>query len=285
MSFIYRKLVFLPLLFFPFSLNAQIISTDYFKKSVDSIAYYFKTISGTQSNNEKLAINTKINQTFKQLLSSPGSFDYSFDTLKNVGQLYAPDKSFRIINWNIPLSDGTHQYFCYIQVLNPKQKTVKLFELTDRTDKIINPENSVLNAGNWYGVLYYKILKNKVKDQVYYTLLALQYRNFFITRKIIDVLFFDQSGNPVFGAPIFQIDNKVKKRIVFEYSAEAGMNLKYDEKLKMIVFDHLAPRESKYTGQYEYYGPDLTFDGIKFQKDHWVYKSNLDIRRTEETRR
>jgi hypothetical protein len=157
--------------------------------------------------------------------------------------------------------------------------------LTDRNDEMTNPENSFLNASNWYGGLYYKILKNKVKNQVYYTLLALQYHNFLVTRKVIDVLFFDQLGNPIFGAPIFQIDNKMKKRVVFEYSAEVGMNLKYDEKLKMIVFDHLVPRESKYNGQYEYYAPDLTFDGLKFQKDHWVFKSNLDIRRTEETRR
>lgn len=157
--------------------------------------------------------------------------------------------------------------------------------MTDHANDIANPENSVLNTGNWYGALYYKILKNKVKNQVYYTLLSLQYLDYVITRKIIDVLLFDQLGNPVFGAPIFQIDHKIKKRIVFEYSAKVSMNLKYDETLKMIVFDHLAPSESKYKGKYEYYAPDLTFDGFKFQKDRWIYKPNLDIRRPNGPRR
>jgi hypothetical protein len=169
--------------------------------------------------------------------------------------------------------------------MDVKQKMVKLFELKDSSDNITNPEERILNKDKWYGALYYKILKNIIKDKPYYTLLALQYHNYFITRKIIDVFSFDLSGNLQFGAPIFQTDTKIKKRLVFEYSAKSGMNLKYDEKLQMIIFDHLAPRESKYVGLYEYYGPDLSFDGLKFQKDRWVLISNLDLRRPDQPRR
>lgn len=285
MSLFRRKLIPLFLLVLPYTIKAQVVNNKNYRNSVDSILHLFKSISATQSENEKLEHNTRIVNIFKQLLSEPESFAYSFDTLKNVGKIYAPDKSFRIINWNVALIDGTHRYFCFMQVLNPKQKAYRLFELSDRSEEITKPENVVLFKGDWYGCLYYKILKNEVKDKVYYTLLALQYHNFFITRKIIDVLYFDQFDSPVFGAPIFQVDNQMKKRIVFEYSAKVGMNLKFDEKVQMIVFDHLAPSQSSYTGQYEYYAPDLTFDGLQFMKDHWIYKSNLDIRRPDQPRR
>jgi len=283
MSLFHRKLILLFLIVLPFPIRAQIISSEDYRKSVDTIANLFKSISGTQSENEKIACNGKIVNIFKQLLSEPKSFTYSFDTLKNVGHIVAPDKSFRIINWNLPLLNGTHRYFCFLQV--NQQSTVQLFELTDRSEEIPKPENAVLYNGDWYGGLYYKILRNEVKDKVYYTLLELQYHNFFITRKIIDVLYFDQLGNPAFGAPIFEVESKMKKRVVFEYSAKSGMNLRYDDKLQMIVFDHLVPSQSAYTGQYEYYSPDLTFDGFKFLKDHWIFKSNLDIRRPDQPHR
>ncbi|NJK97401.1 MAG: hypothetical protein HC905_23045 [Bacteroidales bacterium] len=48
------------------------------------------------------------------------------------------------------------------------------------------------------------------------------------------------------------------------------MMLNYDEMLKSIVFDHLAPSESRYTGQYEFYGPDFSFDGLIFKENQWV---------------
>ena len=282
MSLLHRKFTFIVLFLLPFSLQAQIFKV---KEPLDSIQLLFKTIGETQSDSEKLIYNKEILLIFRQLLGTPASFEFSFDSLKNIGKLYAPDKSFRIVNWNLPLGDGTHQYFCFIQTMDLKQKTVKLFELNDSSENIVNPEDRTLNKERWYGGLYYKILKNEIKDKVYYTLLALQYHNYFTSRKIIDVLSFDLGGNPQFGAPIFQTDNKIKKRIVFEYSAKSGMNLKYDEKLQMIIFDHLAPRESKYVGLYEYYGPDLSFDGLKFQKDHWVLISNLDLRRPDQPRR
>jgi hypothetical protein len=283
MSFLFQpKFTFILLFFLSFPLKAQ---TFKIKEPTDSIQSLFKTIGETNSDTEKIAYNKQITHIFKELLTSDASFEYSFDSLKNVGKPYAPDKSFRIINWNLPLSDGTHRYFCFIQTMDIKQKTVKLFELNDSSENIAKPEDRILNKDRWFGGLYYKILRNEIKGKAYYTLLALQYHNYFTTRKIIDVLSFDLGGDPQFGAPVFQADNKIKKRIIFEYSAKSGMNLKYDDKLQMIVFDHLAPRESKYIGLYEYYGPDLSFDGFKFQKDHWVLISNLDLRRPDQPHR
>ena len=44
------------------------------------------------------------------------------------------------------------------------------------------------------------------------------------------------------------------------------MTLRWDEKEKLIIWDHLAPIESKYEGMPEFYGPDFTHDALKFKK-------------------
>jgi hypothetical protein len=276
---IYRHPLALLIFLFSFAfVKAQKNNPEIFRTDEDSCVYYYKQISSDIPDTEKNVRNNIFSNKLRQFLETPGSFGYPLDSLKSIGRLYAPDKSFRIITWNLLLNDVTYKYFGFIQIA----KSNKIFELVDRSNEITDPENSVLSAGKWYGCLYYKMLKEKVYDRTYYTLLAIQYHNFNITRKMIDILFFDEYGNPVFGAPIIQTGNKFKHRLVFEYSALAAVNLKYDDKLKMIIFDHLAPAEEKYVGQTDYYGPDLTFDGLFFKKDKWIYKANLDLRQSSD---
>jgi hypothetical protein len=259
-------------------LSAQKSNEGLFKIAEDSCILYSNQINPNQSDSENLNINNKLSSTLKNFLNTPGSFDYSLDSLKLVGKIYAPDRSFRIISWNIRLNNGEFKYFGFIQVYDSQSKSVNIFELIDRTGEIINPENSVLSAGKWLGAIYYKILKEKVDNRTYYTMMGVQYHNVVITRKVVEILFFNEYGNPVFGAPIIQVNNKKKHRLVFDYSALASVHLNYDEKLKMIVFDHVAAAEPKYNGQFEYYGPDLTFDGLVFKKGLWNYTPNLDLR-------
>jgi hypothetical protein len=30
-------------------------------------------------------------------------------------------------------------------------------------------------------------------------------------------------------------------------------------------------------GKYEFYGPDFTYDGLKFEKGVWIHYQNIDI--------
>jgi len=257
---------------------AQSPSKEDFRINEDSLKVLFTTILKSRSDDQKTILSQKIDSLFADILRIPASFNYSFDSLHNVGRLYSPDHDFRIINWNIPFQDGSFKYYGYIQTFNNKTMIYKSFRLSDRKDEITNPEDIILAPDKWYGALYYNIIKVIAGHTNYYTLLALQYSNANISRKVIEILYFDQTGTPVFGAPIFRVDNVVKKRIVFQYAAQVSMNLRYDKKLKMIVFDHLSPTEQKYTGEYEYYGPDLSFDGFEFKNDGWIFHSNLDLK-------
>lgn len=278
----FRCLGIISLFFLSFILKVQAQQNQSLKSFEDSCVVLFKDLRLTQGDEEKKIINQKILSGFKRVLKLDSSFIFPFDSLKVAARPYSPDKTIRVISWFYALDNGSYQYFGFIQTAPDKKNGgSKLFELTDRPD-ITNPENSVLSAGKWLGALYYKILRNKVDNRIYYSILALRYHDVLVTKKIVEILYFDEWDNPVFGAPIIQYDKKLKHRLVFEYSAMATMNLRYDDKKGMIIFDHLSPSETRYAGMPQYYGPDLTFDGLQFKKNKWQYIPNLDLRRASD---
>ena len=90
-------------------------------------------------------------------------------------------------------------------------------------------------------------------------------------------MYFDENGQPIFGIPVFLFNKQLQNRMVFEYSINATMSLRYDNRIKMIIFDHLAPPSSLYYGDYKFYGPDFSFDGLKFENGKWNYQENVNV--------
>ena len=83
----------------------------------------------------------------------------------------------------------------------------------------------------------------------------------------------------LFGLPVFSDGENEINRVVFEYSAQVSMNLTYAASKKTIIFDHLAPSNPDFRGQYNHYGPDSSLDGFKFENEKWIYLPDLDINR------
>ncbi len=248
----------------------------------DSIQNQFDQLLTLQNDTLNSEINKKVIQLFKEVLSNSNSFTYAFEKLKNISKLNAADGNIRIINWNLPLQNGEFQYFGFIQHFDNIKKEVKLYELTDKSGTIKDPSTALLTDNNWFGALYYKILTTKWNKTVYYTLLGWDGNNNFTNKKIID-LFYIKDNKVVFGPPVFKMEKGIQNRLIFEYSKQAKMMLKYDEKLDIIVWDHLAPSQPNFIGQYMYYGPDLSQDGVQFIDGYWVLKPNLDLRNMEKS--
>lgn len=221
----------------------------------------------------KEAFMENLQKTFCKQLEDPQSFSYSFDTLKNIGKIDAPEKEFRIFTWNIFLSNNTSKNYGIIQMNPGKNEKCEVFVLTDNTS-LDNVGNILLKPNNWYGALYYKVIATKIGRLKYFTLLGLDLSTDIISKKVIDVLYFE-NNQPILGAPIFNVSNKLQSRMVFSYSARVTMMLNYDDALKTIVYDHLSPSETRFTGQYEYYGPDFSFDGLVFKKGQWIYTPDV----------
>ena len=104
-------------------------------------------------------------------------------------------------------------------------------------------------------------------------------------RSVVESLYFDKTGNPIFGEPIFNFNNRTQSRIIFEYGINVIMSLRFDEQLKMIIFDHLAPSSALYTNNFKFYGPDFTFDGLKFDDGVWQYFPNVNFHNTNKAKK
>jgi hypothetical protein len=207
--------------------------------------------------------NTEFVKKLVAALKITGSFNYGFDSLKHVSILKSPDNSFRIITWFVPSHEGTYRYYGAIQMATANG-SLKLHPLTDGTSSLADA-NQLTSNKNWYGARYYEMVPVMVNGkQPYWIFLGWKGNDQKTTKKVIDVLSFEK-GEPVFGKSIFQTtaNGGLKNRMIFEYSKQNSMTLTVDQKVKMIVFDHLAPYDPKMTGNYEYYGADLTFDAFK----------------------
>ncbi len=262
-----------------------------FKSYRDSLLHICKKLYSEKATEaDKQKYNALLLAEFEQALSTPASFDYPFDSLsilKYISILTSPDKKCRIITWNIPVADGTQQYYGFVQekyvqttkrgaFKKSKNEVVQLYPLTDKSLEIKNPDNYISDNKKWFGMLYYKMIEKKWKGKTYYTLLAWDGNDKFSSKKIIDVLTFDLNGTPGFGADIFTMQKKYPKRIIFEYSARCSMSLRYSSKKDSIVFDHLSPTSPQLEGQYQYYCNDMSYDGFGFKKGKWNYGMDLN---------
>lgn len=261
-----------------------------FKYWEDSIIKIEKIISESNDNDIKKQATDKLLETLKFVLIQPNSYKYSFSKLK-FAVLQPKDKSFKIFNWNLPYNNGTHKYYGIIQ-LPPKKKISKIIILEDKSDEIKNPFQKICTANNWFGALYFKIIPIKSTGKKYYTLLAWDGEDNSSNKKIIEILSFNKDNSVEFGAPLFISNQLTTSRVIFEYAEELSMLLSYEKqntktgraKRKVIVFDHLAPKSESLKGQFQYYGPDLSYDAFIFKKGKWNYIRDIDAKSNEKSK-
>jgi hypothetical protein len=284
-----KKLILFFLIFYSLFGFSQSDNEDSARKVKENDLHHISNkIFAAKTDVDKLKYNKQLLEKFDSLLNEPGSFEhYQFDSLrKDMPILISPDNKFRIITWEIEKSDGTHEYFGFVQSKHTdvkkkgfrkiKTETVQLFPLIDKSPEIKNPENAISDNKKWFGMLYYSIILTKSKSKDYYTLLGKDNNDKYSQKKIIDVLTFDNTGVPHFGADIFNFQKRYPKRVIFEYSATCSMSLRYNSKKDSIVFGHLAPIEPQLEGQYQYYCSDMSFDGFGFKKGKWNYGTDIN---------
>ncbi len=236
---------------------------------------------------DKIAANKKFTDLFRKTLSIEGAFDYPFDSLKFLANLSSPDKAIRIFNWDIPRNDGSYVYYGFLVVDESKNATKKktdknkitIYDLTDKSDEIKNPELSILSPDKWYGALYYKIILTNDKDKKYYTLLGWDGNTNQTWKKIIDVISFGKDGKPIFGEKrLFVRGKRSSNRVIFEFRAELVMALRYEDDKKRIVFDHLAPEVGGAEGMYQFYSQTFVYDCFNWKKGKWMIEEDIDAR-------
>lgn len=270
-----RRVVFLGLFFLPLSLFSQ--SAFDFVRVEDSLKVVFNSITAETTYSRRDSLNSIFLDLLRSTLEVQTSFNYPFDSIR-IGKLKSPDGKFRVFTWNIPQPGGYQKYFGLLQV-KQADGNVALFELKDGRKSITDAKNEKLLAERWMAALYYQLAQFPTANGNAYVLLGYDFNNLFTSKKIIDVLTFDSQGTPTFGYPVFNVDGKYRlSRIVFEFNARVNMVLRYNDDSKTIVFDHLSPSSPEFAGDFQYYGPDGSFDGFKLEGTEWVYVRDLDLR-------
>ncbi len=282
---------------FSFSQNREI-----FGEYEDSLAVLGNTMRNGENDRLKYEANEKFTALLEDALNVNKSFDYPFDSIKTIARLASSDQKIKLYNWVIAKSDGSFDYYAFLQSYNEKKKKYDVFKLIDKSADIIAPEFQTLDINNWYGALYYKIVHTRNGNVDYYTLLGWNGNDGLSFKKLIEVLSFKSSNKPVFGAPIFRKGKDKPKRIIFEYSAKAVMNLKYDnqeyqEKIKlkkpkkgkrfeinnvkssMILFDRLVALSPSLEGQKQFYVPETNiYDAFIYENGKWTFIEDVNAK-------
>lgn len=229
------------------------------------------------------------------LVQNPDSL-IALDSIRNLSVLTTPDSSLRLITWLFPFDNGAYKFYGYIQYFSPRDSVWHLKKLADKHKKIKNPEKSALTAKNWYGALYYDMIIN----ENFITLLGWNGYHDQLNQKIIDILHFDTSGNPVFGKKVFSKFRDSVKRVIIEYAEDASVTLEHDlilhqvrvpsenafmtstrtKKVKenMIYFNQLDPIQPMFEGDRRYYVPlSEKMQGFYFDDETWVFRDKLII--------
>jgi len=227
---------------------------------------------------ERLSRNNEVRTILVEIIKNPSSFYDKFDSLKYMGKRISPDKKFAIITWNIPLINAKNVFYGYLQI-KPKKDTCVIYPLNDISDSCAtNPVFEQFTPERWFGALYYEIIPRSYSSQTVYTLIGSRLNNLMTNKKIIESLYFDENDKPIFGIPIFEYGLVTQCRVIFEFNIMARMTIHYNEKYKMIVFDHLAPPSSLFAGIYKYYGPDASYDAFYFENNIWKYFPKINIK-------
>jgi hypothetical protein len=254
----------------------------------------FTSVISEQEDQDRIQQSLEFQSDLARALKLKGSWSYPWDSLKNMARLESPDRNFRIYNWNVPLSGGRNRYFCLIQ-FKDKLKNDSLLVLTDHSDSVKDQEHFTGKAGSWFGALYYKIIPFEMKGGAKaYLLLGWAGINTGISSKLIEVLTFDNKNQACFGGSVFPDFRDGKQtRVIFRYSSNSGMSLKYllqkipgkakwnakkrefeqpGRTMPMIVCDHLIPLDPKLENQFQFYVPSSEVaDGFIFEDNSWKF--------------
>jgi len=261
-------------------------------------------IVNSPTDNERYNANELFVQLFEEALTVDESFFWKWDFGKTVSVLTSSDREFRIITWPVVRDNGEYECFGFVQSYNPKSERYDVYALYDKSDEIISPNEVLLEPENWLGSVYQELVETKHEGKTYYTLIGWTGVNALVQRKVIEpIAFRTNSSKPQFGQALFRREKNLR-RVVLTYSSRAAVNVRFDEqvirtfenkkikrkgrtfnvqvpkeeKVKMILFDEIAPMLPGMEGLPQYYSPTGTEMAYIFVNGRWELRDNAQGR-------
>lgn len=292
-------LMLLPLATSLHAQNREIMST--YERNMQPLV---EKVSGAATDNERYNANELLVQMFDEALNVEDSFQWKWDLGTYVSVLTSSDRQFRVITWPVVRDNGEYECFGFVQSYNPKTEQYDAYALHDKSDEIISAEEVLLEPENWLGCVYQELVETKHDGKEYYTLIGWSGVNALTQRKVIEpVCFRGNSSKPQFGQALFRREKNLR-RVVLEYSSLAMVNVRFDEqvvrtyenkkikkkgrtinmqvpkeeKMKMIIFDEIAPMLPGMEGLPQYYAPTGVEMAYVFNNGRWELRDNAQGR-------
>ncbi|MBK9636698.1 MAG: hypothetical protein IPO63_02365 [Bacteroidetes bacterium] len=252
-----------------------------FKPAISRLILLGDSVLKIKEDGLKDSLNQEFSRLLDSILFSPTGSSLSFYQVKSLSVAQDPSKKVKAITWMVSKKNGSEfQYFGYlITQLDPKNPST-ITRLHQNKD-LVRDELEFLkgDSSTWMGCIYYSVMAERYNKKDYFLLLGWAPQSMFTTRKMAEAISITPTKINL-GIPVIKAGGKAKTRLILEYNAQVSTSLKYNESKKMIVMDHLSssdPRpESK--GMFQLYGPDLSYDGLKFEKGLWILQRDIDVR-------
>ena len=240
----------------------------------------FNRLALSHDDSEKRLINDTIIIGVEQYMKSDSVFYSRFENIKFLGQIMSPDSLVKILTWNIAFSDGNQNYYCYFLTKPVAKAEIEVYKLTGTSGTAMIRKDTTYTIPDWYGTLYYDLRPFYLNNEKYYVLLGIDFKDIFLSRKIIEIVKVEDGNVLIFGKRCIVNGTNIYYREVFEYSSLANMTLRFKSDNE-IIFDHLSPFSPEYKDNFQYYGPDFSYDSYVFEKEQWKLKEDVDLRNIE----
>lgn len=246
-----------------------------------NLAALLQKVANSPTDNERYLASEEAVDVLAKALQIQESNKWKWDLPTVASVLTSPDGQFRIFSWAVVRDNGEFECFGAVQFYNDREEEFQYQILHDKSEEIMNREESVLTSDDWFGAVYQELIQTTADGRTYYTLLGWNGVDNLTDRRVIEPVLI-RSGVPQFGAPVFRRQRN-QRRIVLEYRGDAAVGMTYDvqtvkiverervkskksnryqtiektreHKQRMIIFDEVEPQIEGMEGLYQYYVP------------------------------
>lgn len=247
----------------------------------DRLCALLGDVATAPTDNERYLASEEAVEVLAKALQNEDSHKWKWELPTVASVLTSPDGRFRVFSWAVVRDNGEFECFGAVQYYNEKEEEYQYSLLHDKSEEIINREESVLDPDNWFGAIYQELIQTTADGRTYYTLLGWNGVDNLTDRRVIEPVVI-KNGTINFGAPLFRRQRNLR-RVVLEYRGDAAVGMMYDvqtiqivehervktknsnryqtvdktkeHKQRMIIFDEVEPQIEGMEGLFQYYIP------------------------------
>ena len=262
-------------------------------------------VASAPTDNERYLASEEAVDALRDALDEQGSERWRWQLPRSASVLTSPDGRLRLFTWAVVRDNGEFECFGAVQYYNERNEAYEHEVLHDKSEDIMNREESLLSADTWLGAIYQDIIQTSAGDRTYYTLLGWNGVDNLTDRRIIEPVIM-RGGVPQFGAPVFRRERNLR-RVVIEYRGDAAVQMAYDEqtvqtvirervkvkgryrtvektkesKEKVIIFDEVEPQIEGMEGLFQYYIPSGLELAYAWVDGKWELRHGAQCRLTD----